>query len=429
MLAVLRQRNFALVWVAGLISLTGDWFLLVALPFAVYDFTGSTTATAVTVASRVLPRFLLSSVAGLYVDRWDRCRTMVVANLLLGIAILPLILVRTADWLWLLYLVSLVQSALAQFVSPAKNALLPRLVDEQDLVPANALNGLSENFALLVGPALGGLIVAAWGLTGATLLDAASFAISAALVALVTVDSRAVRAAPPTDSPDESSSVRTGAWVRVWREWLAGLAFVRRDRVVAIVFLAWVIGGLGEGVFSSLLVPFVTTVLGADAFGYGLVVGAQAVGGVVGSLALGRVGRHIPPERLFGLGAICVGPIDLLTFNAHRLYPGILPPIVLWVIVGLPAASFGVGYTTLLQRVVPDEFRGRVFGSLMAAISLALLIGSGIAGALGNRVDITTMLSVQTVGFPLAGLVALLTLSPRTLTLPEPAQAEPEAGS
>jgi MFS family permease len=353
---------------------------------------------------------------------------MVVANLLLGFAILPLILVRSADLLWLLYLVSLVQSGLAQFVSPAKNALLPRLVDEQDLVPANALNGLSENFALLVGPALGGLVVAAWGLTGATLLDAASFFIATALVALVTVDSRAVRVAPPAETQDEPPSAWTGAWVKVWREWLAGLAFVRRDRVVAIIFLAWVIGGLGEGVFSSLLVPFVTTVLGADSFGYGLVVGAQAVGGVVGSIALGRIGRSLPPERLFGIGAIGVGTIDLLTFNAHRLYPGILPPVVLMIIVGLPAAGVGIGYTTLLQRVVPDEFRGRVFGSLIAAISLALLIGSGIAGALGNRVDITTMLSVQAVSFPLAGLLALLTLSPRTLTLPEPTQAEPEAG-
>ncbi|MFN8511892.1 MAG: MFS transporter [Chloroflexia bacterium] len=429
MLAVLRQRNFALVWLAGLISLTGDWFLLVALPFSVYGFTGSNAATAATVASRVLPRFLLSSVAGLYVDRWDRRRTMVIANLLLGVAILPLILVRTADWLWLLYSVSLVQSALAQFVSPAKNALLPRLVAEQDLVPANALNGLSENFALLVGPALGGLVTAAWGLTGATLLDAASFAIAAALVSLVAADSRAVRAAPSPTTPDEFPSTWAGAWIKVWREWLAGLMFVRRDRIVATIFLFWVIGGLGEGVFSSLLVPFVSTVLGADSFGYGLVVGAQAVGGVVGSIAIGRVGRRLPPERLFALGAIGVGTIDLLTFNAHRLFPGIPVPIILMIIVGLPAAGVGIGYTTLLQRVVPDEFRGRVFGSLMAAISLALLIGSGVAGALGNRVDITTMLSVQAISFPLAGLFALLTLSPDIITRSERAQAKPEASS
>src|SRR5688572_7749656 len=103
MLAVLRQRNFALVWVAGLISLTGDWLLMVALPLVVYDLTGSTAATAAAAATRVLPNLLVGPVAGVFVDRWDRRRTMIASNLLLGVSILPLLLVRSADWLWLLY--------------------------------------------------------------------------------------------------------------------------------------------------------------------------------------------------------------------------------------------------------------------------------------------------------------------------------------
>ncbi len=197
MLTVLRQRNFALVWVAGLISLTGDWLLSVALPLVVYELTGSTLATAATVATRVLPRLLLGSVAGVFVDRWDRRRTMIAANLLLGLCLLPLLLVRSADWLWLLYLVSFVQAILAQFLAPAENALLPLLVAEADLVPANALNGLNNNLARLVGPPLGGLVVAAWGLGGAALLDAASFLVAAGLVALVRAPGGAPRAATP----------------------------------------------------------------------------------------------------------------------------------------------------------------------------------------------------------------------------------------
>jgi MFS family permease len=160
MLAVLRQRNFALVWVAGLLSLTMDWLLYVAVPLAVYELTGSTVATAISVATRVIPRLLIGSVAGIFVDRWDRRRTMVVANLLLGITLLPLLLVRSADLLWIIYAVNFTESVLAQFLAPAENALLPRLVAERDLTPANALNGLNNNLARLIGPALGGLIVA-----------------------------------------------------------------------------------------------------------------------------------------------------------------------------------------------------------------------------------------------------------------------------
>ena len=95
----------------------------------------------------------------------------------------------------------------------------------------------------------------------------------------------------------------------------------------------------------------------------------------------------------------------------------------------LPRLLLGTVAGLFLQRVVPDEFRGRVFGSLIAAISLALLIGSGVAGALGNRVDITIMLSAQAVSFPLAGLFALLTLAPSPITPSEPARANPEASS
>ena len=95
MLAVLRQRNFALVWVAGLISLTGDWLLFVGLPLYVYQLTGSTLATGAAVVVRVLPRLVLGSVAGGFVDRWDRRRTMIATNLLLGLCLLPLLTVRS----------------------------------------------------------------------------------------------------------------------------------------------------------------------------------------------------------------------------------------------------------------------------------------------------------------------------------------------
>jgi MFS family permease len=428
MLAVLRQRNFALVWVAGLISLTGNWLLSVALPFVVYDLTGSTAATAAAAASRLVPRLLFASVAGVFVDRWDRRRTMVASNLLLGLSVLPLLLVRSADWLWLLYLVSLVQSALAQFLQPAENALLPRLVAEEDLIPANALNGLNNNIARLVGPPLGGLVVAAWGLTGAMLLDASSFFIAAILVALVAVDGRAARTDSAAAAPGAPAPAWADARATLRREWLAGLAFVRRDRVVAIIFLYWTIAGLGQGVINALFVPFVATVLGGGALAYGTILAAQAVGGLAGSAVVGRFGRHLSPVRLFGLGAIGIGTIDFCTFNAHRVYPGILPPIILMALVGLPDAASGIGYTTLVQTVVPDEFRGRVFGSLMALIALGLLSGAGIAGLLGSRVGITTLLSAQAVAYPLAGLVVLLTLAPGTAALPDQARPEPGAG-
>src|SRR3954471_853713 len=103
MFATLRQRNFALVWSGGLISLLGDWMLVIGLPLYVYALTGSTLATGMVFMAGQMPRVLLGSVAGVFVDRWDRRRTMIVTDVILAGCLLPLLAVHTADQLWIVY--------------------------------------------------------------------------------------------------------------------------------------------------------------------------------------------------------------------------------------------------------------------------------------------------------------------------------------
>ena len=166
MIATLRQRNFALLWAGGLISMAGDWMLYIALPIYVYQLTHSTLATSLMFIAETLPRIALGSVAGVFVDRWERKRTMVIANGLLALGLLPLLLVRSAEWVWLVYLVGFVQATIEQFFDPAKNAMLPNLVAKKELVSANALNALNNNLARLIGPALGGVVGRAAGPAG-----------------------------------------------------------------------------------------------------------------------------------------------------------------------------------------------------------------------------------------------------------------------
>jgi MFS family permease len=115
MLATLRQRNFGLLWMAGLISLAGDWMLRIALPIYVYQLTGSALATSTMLIAAMLPDLLFGSIAGVFVDRWDRKRTMVICNLLLAIGLLPLLAVRSVEQLWLLYLVAFYESTIERF--------------------------------------------------------------------------------------------------------------------------------------------------------------------------------------------------------------------------------------------------------------------------------------------------------------------------
>ncbi len=174
MLRILRQRNFGLLWAAGLISLIGDWVLVVGLPVVVYTKTGSTLATMGMVLASLIPAIALGSIAGVFVDRWDRRRLMIVVNVLLAVTLLPLLAVDALG-IWVAYAVLVAASCLAQLFEPAEAALLPSLLeggDERDLVTANALNGLNNQLARIVGPAIGGVAVAAGGLVAVALVDA-----------------------------------------------------------------------------------------------------------------------------------------------------------------------------------------------------------------------------------------------------------------
>src|SRR3990170_672516 len=106
MLSVLRRRDFALLWSSGLISIAGDWLLHVALPFFVYERTGSTIATAGMIVASLTPAVLLGTFAGVFVYRWDRKRVLVVTNLLQAATVALLLLVPGEGWLWLVYVVA-----------------------------------------------------------------------------------------------------------------------------------------------------------------------------------------------------------------------------------------------------------------------------------------------------------------------------------
>ncbi|MGH9173652.1 MAG: MFS transporter, partial [Vicinamibacterales bacterium] len=269
-LAILRIRNFGLLWLAGLISFAGDCALIVALPLHIYRLTDSTLATAAAFAASFLPGILFGSIAGVFVDRWDRKRTMVVADLLRAALLLPLLV--APDSLGLLYAVAAVQGTVGLVFGPAEGALLPTLVGEERLVTANALNALNDNLALLIGPALGALLYAETGIAGAVLFDGASYLVSALLIGLIAADARPAR--------DPNAPTAGSAWTRMVADWRAGLGIVRRDQSLRVLFAASSLSSVAQGVFLTLaLAPLVLDVLGGSPAQVGWLGTAQAVGG------------------------------------------------------------------------------------------------------------------------------------------------------
>lgn len=406
MLRILRQRNFGLLWTAGLISLIGDWALVVGLPVEIYRRTGSTLATAGMVLASLIPAITLGSIAGIFVDRWDRRRLMIAINVLLAVSILPLLVIDNLG-IWVAYAVLVVASSLEQLFAPAETALLPNLLEagEQDLVTANALNGLNNQLARIIGPAVGGIAVALGGLTLVIVVDAVTFLGAAVLLLLIRSSRTRAERPAPRDAVEHAA---TSAWTRLRREWREGLELVVRHPVLRALLVFMVITQTGEGLLGTLFVPWATDVLRTDAAGYGTLLSAQAVGGVIGGLAIGRLGARVKPLRLLIVGAVVFGLIDLALFTYPLLWPFIGPALVGMVVVGLPAAAIGASYSTLQQMESPDSHRGRVVGAIMAGSSVGSLLGAVIAGVLGEVVPVVLLLIVQGSGYVIAGLVVWL---------------------
>ncbi len=405
MLTLLRQRNFALLWSAGLISTIGDWALFVALPIYVYRVTGSPLATSGIFVAELVPALLLGSVAGVFVDRWDRKRTMVIANLVLTFVLLPLLAVQSARWIWIVYIVAFVQAVAVQFFTPAESALLPAIVGQEHLVAANSLSSLSSNLARLLGPALGGATAALTGLPGVTLIDSVSFLIGAGMIALVSIPRRAVTL-EEVDIADEAIA----SWKKVWVEWLQGVALVRQERLISITLVVWALSGLGEGVFGVMFVVWVKNVLGGGALQLGWFMSAQAVGGLLGGLTIGYASKSLSPLRLVGVGSLVFGLLDIVLFTYPAFYRQIWLGLVVIFLVGIPAVASGTGLTSLLQSNVEDSYRGRIFGMQGTTQALLMLIGTLLAGALGAIISPIIFLDVMQGGAYIVAGVLFMTL-------------------
>jgi predicted MFS family arabinose efflux permease len=414
MLRILRQPNFAKLWFGGLISMTGDWILIVGLPFEIYRRTGSTLATGAMVLAFLIPSILLGSVAGVFVDRWDRQRLMVVINLIMAIVLLPLLAIDALG-IWVAYVVLFVGSSLELLFRPAEGALLPNLLEnpDDDLVTANALNGLNNHLARLIGPAIGGIIVATGGLVAVTVIDAVSFLLAAVLIASIrTSRGRAER-------HDSLEHEALNAWRRVLAEWRDGLRTVLHHPVLRALLVFFVITRIGEGLTATLFVPWTTDALNSDATGYGLLLSTQAIGGLAGAIVIGRLGSRLDPLRLVILGSLVFGLIDLGLFTYPAIYPYIGPALVVMVVVGVPGAAMMAGIATLEQTLASDSHRGRVIGALGAVGAAGSLVGAIAAGFLGQAVPVVLLLVVQGSGYVIASLtVAWMTRRHRARAAP-----------
>jgi len=390
------NKSFLALWLGQMISFVGDYFYWLAVPIMVERLTNSALMVGLSVMTTALPMLFLGPVAGVFVDRWNRQRMMIAADVLRALLVLPCLLVRTPDQVWIYYVVGFLMSCVSRFFFPAQNASLPLIVkDRGDLLAANGLMQTIQTVGLLAGPALAGFAIGLWGEQVAFIIDSASFLVSAGAIMTITV--------PRTTLGRRADGGQVAA---VWAEMREGVRYLFGNRTMVGVLVCLGVVQLGLGAINVLWVPFLQRTFGVGATGLGVVDSAQGAGMVLSGLALGFVASRLNRTAMAGWAIIAIG----LFIAGMGLAPAFGYVIVLSFAIGLALVPAQSALMTMMQLAVPDLKRGRV-GSAMNALTMAAgLVSMGLAAVLGEAVGLRTMYVISGLILLGAGVIGLFVL-------------------
>jgi MFS family permease len=429
------------LWLGQTVSFVGDYFYILAIPIMVEELTGSALQVGLSFMASALPMLLLGPVAGVFVDRWDRKRTMIVADLLRALLVLACLLVRTPDQVWIYYVVAFLMSSVSRFFFPAQNAVLPLVItDRNDLLAANGLMQIVQTVGLVVGPATAGFAIALWGEQVAFFVDSATFLISALAIMIMVV--------PHTTAGRQKTEESELA--AVWAELREGVVYLFGNRVMVGVLLCLAVVSLGLGAINVVWVPFMKRTFGLGAEGLGAVDAAQGIGMIAGGLLLGFMTTRFRKRPLAGWSIVFIGGMIALVglspaFSLVHLFPGLAVsapveemtvgqrllsmPLMLLVyslLLGVALVPAQSTLTTMMQLAVPDLKRGRVGSAMNALTTVASLLSMVAAMTLGEVVPLRSIYFVAGVLVSAGGLVGLYVLEEPQDVDPVPVRAVAE---
>ncbi|MGV9415450.1 MFS transporter [Nocardia sp. NPDC003693] len=382
------NRGFRLLWAARSLSFLGDSLTLVALMLYVAETTGQALAVAALLLVGDFAPALLGPFTGALSDRFDRKHVMVVCDLVQGAMVLTIALWLPS--LWLLLALVAVRAIAGQVFQPASRAVVPALVRDRELESANAAIGFGTNAGETLGPLVAAALFPVVGLRGVLLIDAATFVLSALLLLfLPTGRSPAAEDGPP----------RT-----LWAETVTGLRYLAAAPLLRVIGLGYVAIVACNGIDDVALVFLAKDTLHSGDSAVGLLLAGVGIGLLAGYALVARTRFTMPVLLVAGFAISSAG--NLLTGLAWA----VAAAFVVQTTRGLGIAAMDVAANTLIQRAVPRELLGRVFGSLYGAIGIAAALSYLGGGLLLDRTD-------PRVAFIAAGAGGLLATVATAVTL------------
>jgi len=379
---ILKNRNFFLLWLGQIISQLGDRLDQMALIGLVYlRAPGSTWEIAKILSFTIIPVFLIGPIAGVYVDRWDRRRTMFVCDLLRSILVLmiPLFLFYKAS-LVPVYLIIFLTFSIGRFFVPAKMSIVPDLVEKKDLLLANSLVHTTGMIAAILGFGISGIIVEWLGAKSGFYLDALSFFISGLLIFSI-----AKRSSVSMNLKKVGKEIVEVISKSVLQEIKEGIIyFIQKKEIrftASIIFFLW----SALGAVYVVVIVFVQKTLHSATKDLGLLVMFLGIGLFLGSLIYGRLGQKISQYRVIFISLIYSGLMLVIFSLTIYSYPNMIVAALLSLALGLFISPIMIASNTIIHNVSENGMLGKIFSSLEIVMHLGFLLFMFLSSMLAEK--------------------------------------------
>lgn len=393
LLELLKNRNFRFLLSGQVVADLGDAMANLAMLLMVNYLTGSTRAIAGISIAMALPRLVLGLISGVYVDRFDRKKIMLGANLLRGLIAPLFILALNPERMWLLYVLAFIQASIGTFFIPARTALLPGIVPRHQLLSANSFSQTGQTLFMLIGSSAAGVL-----LSGNRYFWVAFIANAVTFFTAVLLHSRIVY----VHQPKEVSSLPNPR--EIWENLVAGLKVIFSSRVLSGTLTANALTMLGVGAINVLLVPLLVNDLQMPSSWMGAVNLSETAATIIsGGLVVGLF-AHIRPTAMLPIGLLGFGAFMALTVFSNSVWFVML--ILFLSCLFIPPVSSSI--QTIQQTYVSDDLRGRISASYSALVTTATLLSMAYAGVLADAIGARTVFMISGFAVMLAGMAAFL---------------------
>lgn len=374
----LWNKNFFLLWQGQMVSVLGDVFYLMALNFWMLEITGSTALMGMLSAVTMLPKIILGPFAGVFVDRWDRKKLIVLTDLIRGVIVTFVGIAGVMGFIqvWMVFIVGIISGICAAFFNPAINSSRPDIVPEDKLLKANSVTSLAQSGMDMIGNAVGGVLYVLIGAPYMFLLNGISYLFSAFTEIFITI---------PKVKREEKE-------ITFIEDFKLGIKFLNNFKVYKKMFICSSIINFFGNAGMILLIPYFkeTEFLGTQKYGFAMMV--LAMGMVFGSILLSIKGiKRENKFKVFNISLVSCTTLLLVAIITNNY----IVLLLCWLLGFFFNVIFNTIFSTASMSTIPSDIRGKVM-AITSAISMGLVpIGQLLAGVLGDLMPIRLVLFIM----------------------------------